>query len=223
MVMKEANLYKIYQRGLYKPYSYKTLSKLLKDILLILPPYVRVQRLIRDIPAQSIVGGVKISNLRDIIEKELIKENQTVWEIRFREIKDEWCINSKLKIFRIDYQANDGQEIFLSFEDKGRNKLYSLLRLRIPSNQKPVFDILKNSAIIREIHTYGQQIKVAKKSNAAQHQGLGKKLINEAEKIAKNEFKLNKIAVISGVGVREYYKKLGYKLKDTYMVKTLKK
>jgi len=78
MVMKEANLYKIYQQGLYKPYTYKTLSKLLKTILTILPTYVRVQRLIRDIPAQSIVGGVKISNLRDIIEKELIKENQTV-------------------------------------------------------------------------------------------------------------------------------------------------
>ncbi len=126
-------------------------------------------------------------------------------------------------MFRIDYQASDGHEIFLSFEDKNRNKLYSLLRLRIPSNQKPVFDILKNSAIIREVHTYGQQIKIAKKSNAIQHQGLGKKLINEAEKIAKNEFQLNKMAVISGVGVRAYYQKLGYKLKDTYMVKKLKK
>ncbi len=78
MVIKEADLYKIYQQGLYKPYTYKTLSKLLKEILVILPPYVRVQRLIRDIPAQSIMGGVKISNLRDIIEKELIKENQKV-------------------------------------------------------------------------------------------------------------------------------------------------
>lgn len=78
MVIKEADLYKIYQQGLYKPYTYKTLSKLLKTILTILPTYVRVQRLIRDIPAQSIMGGVKISNLRDIIEKELIKDNQRV-------------------------------------------------------------------------------------------------------------------------------------------------
>lgn len=78
MVMKEANLYKIYQQGLYKPYTYQTLSKLLKAILITLPPYIRVQRLIRDIPAQSIMGGIKISNLRDIIEKELIKDNQKV-------------------------------------------------------------------------------------------------------------------------------------------------
>jgi len=78
MVMKEADLYNIYKQKLYKPYTYKTLSKLLKDILLILPPYVRVQRLIRDIPAQSVVGGVKVSNLREIIEKELRQENQTV-------------------------------------------------------------------------------------------------------------------------------------------------
>ncbi len=126
-------------------------------------------------------------------------------------------------MFRTDYLASDGHEIFLSFEDKNRSKIYSLLRLRIPSNQKPVFEILKNSAIIREVHTYGQQIKVAKKSNAAQHQGLGKKLINKAERIAKNEFNLKKIAVISGVGVRNYYQKLGYRLKDTYMLKTLKK
>jgi len=96
------------------------------------------------------------------------------------------------------------------------------LRLRIPSKTKPVFDILKDSAIIREVHTYGQQIKVDRKSKAAQHQGLGKQLINQAETIAKNEFHINKMAVISGVGVREYYKKLGYKLKDTYMFKNLK-
>ncbi|MFA5230452.1 MAG: GNAT family N-acetyltransferase [Candidatus Paceibacterota bacterium] len=126
-------------------------------------------------------------------------------------------------MFRTDYLASDGYEIFLSFEDKNRNKLYSLLRLRIPSQAKPVFNILKDSAIIREVHTYGQQIKVAKKSTAAQHQGLGKKLISQAEQIAKHEFSLNKMAVISGVGVREYYKKLGYTLKDTYMVKKLKK
>jgi elongator complex protein 3 len=78
MIIKEADLYKVYQKGLYKPYNYKTLSKLLKDILLILPPYVRVQRLIRDIPSQSIVEGVKISNLREIIEKELTKEKKKV-------------------------------------------------------------------------------------------------------------------------------------------------
>ena len=222
MVMKEADLYNIYKQKLYKPYTYKTLSKLLKDILLILPPYVRVQRLIRDIPAQSVVGGVKISNLREIIEKELRQENQIVWEIRFREIKDEWKQNTKLKMFRTNYDASDGKEIFLSFEDQERTKLYSLLRLRIPSKTKPVIKTLENSAIIREVHTYGKQIKVNKQSNSAQHQGLGKQLIQKAEEIAKQEFGLTKMAIISGIGVREYYKKLGYKEKETYMVKNIK-
>jgi elongator complex protein 3 len=125
-------------------------------------------------------------------------------------------------MFRVDYNASDRKEIFLSFEDKNRNKLYSLLRLRIPSKTKPVINILKDSAIIREVHTYGKQIKVDKKSTSAQHQGLGKKLIEYAEKIASKEYKLKKITVISGIGVREYYRKLGYKLKETYMIKTIK-
>jgi len=222
MVMKEAELYKIYKQKLYKPYDCKILTKLLKQILLILPAYVRVQRLVRDIPSQSIVDGVKISNLREIIEQELKQENKKIWEIRSREIKDEWNQKTKLKIFRTDYNASDGKEIFLSFEDINRNKLYSILRLRIPSKTKPIINTLKDSAIIREVHTYGKQIKISKKDVSAQHQGLGKQLINQAEQIAKKEFNLNKISVISGIGVREYYKKLGYKLKDTYMIKNIK-
>lgn len=125
-------------------------------------------------------------------------------------------------MFRTNYDASDGKEIFLSFEDQKRTKLYSLLRLRIPSKTKPVIKTLENSAIIREVHTYGKQIKVNKQSNSAQHQGLGKQLIQKAEEIAKQEFGLTKMAIISGIGVREYYKKLGYKEKETYMVKNIK-
>ncbi len=125
-------------------------------------------------------------------------------------------------MFRTNYDASDGKEIFLSFEDQERTKLYSLLRLRIPSKTKPVIKTLENSAIIREVHTYGKQIKVNKQSNSAQHQGLGKQLIQKAEEIAKQEFGLTKMAIISGIGVREYYKKLGYKEKETYMVKNIK-
>ncbi len=221
MVIKEAELFGIYQKGLYKPYTYKTLLKLLKDILLEVPSYCRVQRLIRDIPAISVVDGVKVSNLREFVERELTQENKKVWEIRYREIKDSWNPKAKLEMFRLDYQASDGQEIFLSFEDKERKNLYSLLRLRIPSQEKPDFKALENSAIIREVHTYGKQIKIKNKSTSAQHQGLGKQLILKAEEIAKKEFKLSKMAIISGIGVREYYQKLGYKEQDTYMTKKI--
>jgi len=107
----------------------------------------------------------------------------------------------------------------LSFEDKEREKLYALLRLRFPSDY--ILPVLKKSAIIRETHTYGQMIPVNEKSLSAQHKGLGKKLIKKAEKIAKEEFKINKVAVISGIGVRGYWRKLKYKLKGTYMVKKI--
>ena len=122
---------------------------------------------------------------------------------------------------RREYKASGGQEIFLSFENKEQTKIFSLLRLRISQNPDPAIPALKNSALIREIHTYGFQLAVAEKTSAVQHQGLGKKLILEAEKIAKKEFGYEKIAAISGIGAREYWRKSGYKLKATYMIKNL--
>lgn len=124
-------------------------------------------------------------------------------------------------MFRHDYLASDGHEIFLSFEDSERKNLYSLLRLRIPSKEKPCLKVLENSAIIREVHTYGKQIKVQTKSTSAQHQGLGKQLIKKAEEIAKQEFNLSKMCIISGIGVRQYYQKLGYQEQETYMTKKI--
>lgn len=113
----------------------------------------------------------------------------------------------------------------MSIENKGRTKLYSLLRLRIPSQcfekKKHFISCLNQASIIREMHTYGIVVPISKKQNAPQHKGLGKKLIRRAESITKKEFGLKKIAVISGVGVRNYYKKMGYKLEKTYMIKNL--
>jgi elongator complex protein 3 len=209
-LVKEAPLYKNYLKKKYKPYSEKTLIKTIKEIKKIIPKYVRIERIIRDIPATLIVeGGARTSNLRQFIESDMKKENWQCQCIRCREIKD---INTKEKLylFKKDYNASQGKEIFLSFEDKKRKHLYSLLRLRISNNK----------SIIRELHTYGQALSINEKKDLTQHKGLGKKLIEEAEKITK-KYKINKISVISGVGVREYYKKLGYKAKDDYMVKSL--
>lgn len=181
--------------------------------------------MIRDIPAPSITTGSKISNLREIIEKEIRKEKLKSREIRFREVKENYNPLEKIYLFRQDYPASEGKEIFLSFENKKRTKLYGLLRLRIPSYvlEKKRFFIraLENSALIREVHTYGQLVPLSKQKLAPQHRGLGKKLIKETEKITKKEFGLKKIAVISGVGVRAYYRKLGYRLEETYMIKKL--
>jgi elongator complex protein 3 len=234
-VLKEAPLYELYQKGGYKPYSDKKLIEVVKEIKKIVPPWVRIERIIRDIPSPSIVTGTKdISNLRQIIAQDMEREGWSCQCIRCREIKGKYNVDEKIMLVRRDYQASEGTEIFLSFENESKTKLFSLLRLRVPgANAKPVFPVLKNSALVREIHTYGLQIPISGKSVsarpngearqlAAQHTGLGKKLIQEAEKIAKAEFKLKKIAAISGIGARAYWRNNNYKLKDGYMAKPLK-
>jgi elongator complex protein 3 len=231
MVTKGTKIYQWYKKGKYKPYSDKTLINLLAEIKKDIPCYVRIVRVIRDIPAPSIVAGSKISNLREIVAKEMKERGWQCKCIRCREIKSFYQPKEKIKLFRQDYKASGGKEIFLSWEDLKRKKIYAFLRLRIPSQifsgEKQVIKVLENAAIIREIHTYGVSVPVGNKIKAApQHQGLGKKLVQEAEKIIEKEFakkfKIKKIAVISGVGVRQYWRKFGYCLKDTYMVKKIK-
>ncbi len=255
VVTKNSELFKIWQRGDYKALGDKDFEKLIIKIKNeAIVPYVRIQRLIRDVPLSSIEAGPTISNLRQVIE------NKTHCQcIRCREIKDEYTLDTEIVLDRIDYDASGGKEIFLQFisppsscskgdvperaegvqGEDSKQKLFSLLRLRIPSSichpelvlgsqniSKKLKSyspkVLLNSAIIRELHTYGKLTDIAKLDKTSpQHIGLGKKLILEAEKIARDEFGLHKIAVISGVGVRGYYRKLGYKLKDTYMTKSL--
>ncbi|MCX6737840.1 MAG: tRNA uridine(34) 5-carboxymethylaminomethyl modification radical SAM/GNAT enzyme Elp3 [Candidatus Parcubacteria bacterium] len=220
-LLKEAPLYKVWEKQGYKPYNEKQLLKILIAIKKLIPYYCRIQRIIRDIPSQYVVqGGTKTSNLRQMITIIAKKEGWRCKCIRCREVKEQYNSKEKLYLFRIDYDSSEGKEIFLSFENKDRTRLYSLLRLRIPG--QIVLPVLKKSAIIREVHTYGKLVPISQKTKAPQHRGLGKKLMAEAEKITKKEFGLEKITVISGIGVRGYYKTLGYSLKDTYMVKRLK-
>ena len=214
-LLKGTPLYKQWQNKKYKLYTDNQLINLVKSIKKGVPPYVRIQRITRDIPAHSIVAGpAKISNLRQILAVQSQKEGWRCQCIRCREVREDYDPKEKLYLFRQNYSASQGKEIFLTFENKNKTKLYSLLRLRI----------YNNTAIIRDLHTYGQlrplnQDRIS--ATSPQHKGLGKKLIKEAEKIAKKEFGFKKISVISGVGVRDYYRKLGYRLEDTYMVKKI--
>ncbi len=215
-LLKEAPLYKWWKAEKYKPYTQSQLINLIRSIKKKIPYYVRIQRISRDIPSQSIIAGpAKISNLRQILMKGLRKEGWQCKCIRCREIREKYNPKEKIYLFRENYNASNGREIFLTFESKNRTKLYSLLRLRV---------ISENSAIIREIHTYGQLQPIGRGRTSTispQHKGLGKKLIKEAEKIVKKEWGLNKIAVISGIGARDYFRQMDYKLKDTYMVKLI--
>ncbi|MDD4074065.1 MAG: tRNA uridine(34) 5-carboxymethylaminomethyl modification radical SAM/GNAT enzyme Elp3 [Candidatus Pacebacteria bacterium] len=214
-LVKEAPLYKLYLKGEYKPYTKDILIKTIKEIKKIVPKYVRIERIIRDIPSPLIVeGGAKSSNLRQEIDRIIKKEGWSCNCIRCREVKNIET-KEKARLKRYNYIASQGKEIFLTFENKN---LYSILRLRIPD--KNVLPFLKDSALIREVHVYGQATPISE-LRGTQHKGLGTLMIKEAERIVKKEFGIKKISIISGVGVRDYYrKKLGYKLKDTYMTKS---
>ncbi|MEA2088711.1 MAG: tRNA uridine(34) 5-carboxymethylaminomethyl modification radical SAM/GNAT enzyme Elp3 [Patescibacteria group bacterium] len=243
-VVKGSRLYGWWKRGKYKPYADKQLENLLIKMKKAVPYYVRIIRLIRDIPTVSIEAGNKISNLRQVLQKRLLDEGVVCKCIRCREARNREIKQNDLKLFIEKYQAGDGTEYFLSFESKDRKILFAFLRLRIPNFKNNIspfdkesaphlmlkgvggfynnFPELKNSAIIRELHTYGKivPIKNSKGKSAVQHKGLGKRLMLKAEEIAKQK-RFKKIAVISGIGVREYYRKLGYKLEGTYMIKKL--
>jgi len=225
VVTKESRLYKFWKEGKYKPYSDEELIKLLIQVKKELPYWVRVTRILRDIPAPKVVAGCKISNLREVVKREMEKRGISCHCIRCREVRERYDPKEKVYLFREDYQASGGKEIFLSFENRERTKLFSYLRLRIPSQifegRKHFIPTLENSAIIREIQTLGEMVPIEKKKIAPQHRGLGKKLVKEAEKITKKEFGLKKIAVISGVGVRDYWRKLGYNLRETYMIRKI--
>jgi elongator complex protein 3 len=223
-VLETAPLYKIWKQGKYKPYTEKELINLLIKIKEKIPPHVRIIGIIRDIPSQSIVAGNKVSNLREIIASIMREKDKKCKCIRCREVKNQESRIKNRELMRRDYDASDGKEIFLSFEDTKNDKILAFLRLRLTNSW--TLPVLKNSALIRELHTYGQVAALSQKSKVKsqkfiQHKSLGKKLMIEAEKIAKQEFGFKKIAVISGVGVRDYYRKLGYKLKDEYMIKNL--
>lgn len=228
VVVQNAPLYQWLKTGKYTTYTEKQRIKSLVEIKKLIPRYVRITRLIRDIPSTSIIAGNKITNLRQTLYNISQQEGWNCQCIRCREIKSKKPIAiNHLQLFREDYEASNGREIFLTFEDKQRKHLYSLLRLRINYNytnstKKHFLPELTNAAIIREIHTYGKLTPLqTQHHNSPQHLGLGKMLLSEAEKITSLEFKLNKIAIISGVGVREYYRRQGYQLDGTYMIKII--
>jgi len=219
VVTKGSELYDLWKAGKYQPYSDEELEKLICEIKKTLPYHVRIMRLIRDIPSSDIEAGSKISNLRQNAQSKLAKKGEKCKCIRCREagLQRHNSKDVKNKLFKEEYGASGGKEIFLSYESENRDVLYALLRLRFPS--EAYLSELSGCAVIRELHTYGQQIKIGK-SGDTQHKGFGKKLILEGEKLAK-EAGYKKIAVISGVGVRDYYRAQGYKIKGEYMIKAL--
>ena len=226
VVTKDSKIYRWFKQGKYKPYSDQLLFKTLLAIKKVIPYYVRISRLIRDIPSSSIEAGSKVSNLRQILHHKMKFSCKC---IRCREARLKQVNIKQAKLFQKKYKASDGDEYFLSYEDQTRKTIYAFLRLRIPSKTKNASNLyeiipeIENAALVREVHTYGQLVPLdpsGKKSKKIQHEGFGKKLMKEAENIVKKS-KQDKIAVIAGIGVREYYRKLDYQLEGQYMTKKL--
>lgn len=228
LVVKGSDLYDLWVKGFYKPYECGELIDLLAEALSYIPPYVRIQRIQRDIPAPLIEAGCRLGNLREYVEMEMEKRGKPCRCIRCREVGHKMLRKSikprieDITLSRIEYEASNGLEIFLSFEDKVRDILIGYLRLRIPSEYTHREE-LRGAAIVRELHVYGPMLPVGLKPREEwQHRSLGRRLLLEAEHIARDEYDLGKIAVISGLGVKKYYVRLGYDYDGPYMSKRLR-
>ncbi len=227
MVLRNSMLYVMWERGEFRAYTDEELLHVLREAKKQIPKYVRVIRVIRDIPASYIVAGSTLSNLRQVIQEDQKKNNWRCECIRCREIRNGEVVLNEYELQKIEYRTVTGRELFLSFEHKTEHKCAAFCRLRLPdalatSAFTGTLEVLQGAALIRELHTYGQLVGIQEKGDSeGQHRGLGMRLMHEAERIAREEG-YKKMAVISGVGVREYYKnKLGYTLDKTYMVKEL--
>jgi len=211
----------LYESGIYKPYEDKYLFELIKEFKMRIKEYIRINRIIRDISGHYIIGGYsqQFTSLRQILNQDMKINNWECRCIRCREIKDNKIREEEIKLKIIKYRGSDGDEYFISYEtDK---YLIGFLRLRLNINYMETLPILVNSALIRELHIYSTLSNVGNKmENSMQHKGYGKELIRIAEEIAIKKG-YEKIAIIAGTGVRDYYRKQGYKLENTYMIKEI--
>jgi elongator complex protein 3 len=227
MVVAGTELEKWYRDGKYQPYDNETMINLTIGIKSIVPKYVRISRVLRDIPSKFIVAGLKDS-LRDIVKERMRQRAIECKCIRCREyghrVQASWEI-SEPNMVRMEYDASGGNEVFLSFEDE-RETLFGLLRMRIQSRPVPALgqELNGNLALIRELHVFGPEVPLrSQRAGAAQHKGLGKALLQEAERIANDEFQAQEVIVLSGTGAKEYYRdEFGYSSQGDYMVKSLR-
>lgn len=230
LLLRDTGLAKLYEKGIYKPYPDDVFTDLLLEMKKIIPSWVRIMRIQREIESEDIINGNSSSNIRQILQQKLREQGLQCNCIRCREVGirklDNRDVNISLK--RIDYNSSNGKEVFLSLEDSLKKILFGYLRLRklARPHRKELKDKNgKPSAIIRELHVLGQLVDVGRNNDfsiaSSQHKGYGSRLLEKAEDIVKNEFSINSISIISAIGTRQYYKKFGYKLNGPYVTKEL--
>ena len=221
LVTKGTQIYDMFQTGIYQQTDTKKAAQIIAKAFKHFPRYTRVMRVQRDIPTPNIIGGVTHSNLRQFVDEEMKKNNIQSQDIREREIGLRKIRGIKIGTFKLKttkYKSSKGTDYFIEGCDEN-DTLIGFTRLRFPFQTNLIKEIDNQTALIRELHVYGNTTAVGTKGSA-QHKGWGKKLLQKAEQIA-NQNGYKKIAVISGIGVREYYQKQGYKLEGNYMTKYL--
>ena len=213
----------LYDSGIYIPYDDKYLYELIKDFKIRITKQFRINRIIRDISGHYIKAGYsqQFASIRQKLEKDMKLNGWSCQCIRCREIKDNIVKDEEINLDIMEYIGSNGEEYFISFETS--KYLIGFIRLRLNYDKSSkILPILEDAALIRELHVYSTLSNVGDndKEYSLQHKGYGKKLLMKAEEIAKSKG-FNKIAIIAGTGVRNYYKKFGYKLEDTYMIKLI--
>jgi elongator complex protein 3 len=224
LVIKGTKLYDWWVEGKYSPIDTEQAANLISSIKEIVPPWVRIMRVQRDIPLPHINAGVDKSNLRQLAEERLKAQNKKCRCIRCREVghKKIEIDPDDLKIIHTVYEASEGLEDFISVEEPSSDTLIGFVRLRIPSSNKKRIEISDGTGLIRELHIYGTMVPVGvKNNNAWQHKGWGETLMSEAEKTAKEKYDANNMIVMSALGTKQYYSRLGYVKKGPYVFKNL--
>lgn len=223
LVIRGTGLYELWKTGRYQNYTPEQLVELTAKILALIPPWTRLYRIQRDIPMPLVSSGVEHGNLRELALQKLHDWDLPCLDIRSREVGMKQIHSGQtpeqVELIRRDYVANGGWETFLSYEDPAHDILIGLLRLRKPNPRSVFIPVLTSGprcSLIRELHVYGTAVAVsARDPTRFQHQGFGLLLMEEAERIARDEHGTDKIVVISGVGTRHYYRKMGYELVRT--------
>jgi elongator complex protein 3 len=229
IVVKNTQLYDWWRAGEYTPYTNKQIIDLVAQAVHQMPEYVRIQRMQRDIPLHQIEAGLSKGNLRELVHEKMHLERWRNPTIRYREVGHFEIRTGKtidpegIRLVRRDYEASDGTEYFLSFEEPNNDVILAFLRLRKPSTDAHRPEISKQSCvIIRELRVYGSVVDIGKRDPTAwQHLGFGEKLMHTAEEIGRDELGVSKMLVNSGIGVKPYYCELGFHDSGPYLTKNL--
>ncbi len=214
LVLAGTGLHTMWSRGRYRPMTTEEAVELVAEIKAIVPPWVRIQRIQREIGAEVIEAGPSKGDLRVRAQRRLAAEGRSCRCIRCREVglQRPRADPGGIRLHRTEYEASGGREMFLSFEDDERRHLAAYARLRL----------CEAGAFLRELKVVGQVVPIAgEPGDRWQHRGLGGRLLSECERIAADDFGRNELVVTSGVGVREYYRRFGYARRGPYMARAV--